>query len=400
VKLGITRLLVVLPLALAAVGCGSRTPLGATGCFQAAPRCVQPGDPCGVVTAVDPVCDLSTQTWSCPSGSSPYVRAVDTPGVCLPFHDPSVPLQSLRGSLPRVPLDDGRCLWVGENAVTSGGATVSNMGFLVEPGATFGGCPTTATLAGGTPSSVVTLQSSDPTLVVQIAGAYRLAGQTRVLYRLFQQDASATFGVTLLGSGLASWDAIRSQIVVPGPSALLWGPDLDLGDASLVTGGTAYVWGCHAPFHELEDDCVLGRIDAQAGTQLYTGNGQWRTSTSVSDAAVVFQSASWFSSVFAAAGGGLEHAYVEAWGSTIQSHTAPAPEGPWSQGPDLAPCGLPTDDDQSYCTGAVAHLELQDPTRPGETVLSYSVGTLATDQTTRFASHPEKYWPRMVWVGP
>ena len=386
------------PLLLLATGCGSRTPLGTDGCFQTAPTCIQATDPCGGSIAVDAVCDAATRTWSCPQGSSTYSRAVDSPPVCLPFHDPSGPVQTMRGSLPRVPLDDGRCLWIGETVITTAGQSVSNAGFLVEPSVTYGACPTTATFAAGAPSSVVTVEGpADPTLVVQIAGGYRMGGRTRVLYRLFRQDPTATFGVTLLGAGLGRWDAAGGQIVVPGPASLRWGPDLDLADAALVEGSTAYLWGCHAPFHDLTDDCVVGRLDANDDMQLYAGQGQWITSTRASDAAVVFDSASWFSSVVAN-GGALEHAYIVAWGSTVQTHTASAPEGPWVAGANLTDCDLPGDDSHAYCSGLVVHSELQDPERPGEQVMSYSVGTLATDQTTRYANHPEKYWPRLVWA--
>ena len=393
------RLLLASPLLLVATGCGSRTAVGTTGCFETPPGCIQAGDPCGASIAVDAACDATTHTWSCPRGSSTHTRAVDSPATCLPFHDPSGPLQTLRGSLPRVPLDDGRCLWIGETVITTAGAPVSNVGFLVEPDASFGGCPTTATFAGGAPSPVVTVESgADPTLVVQIAGGYRLAGKTRVLYRLFRADPTATFGLTLLGAGLGRWDAASGQIIVPGPAALRWGPDLDLADAALVEGSTAYLWGCHAPFHDLTDDCVVGRLDESDSMQLYAGQGQWITSTRASDAAVVFDSASWFSSVVAR-GGGLEHAYIVAWGSTVQTHTASAPEGPWVAGANLAACDLPGDDGQAYCSGLVVHTELQDPERPGEQVMSYAVGTLAKDQTARYADQPEQYWPRLVWAG-
>jgi hypothetical protein len=393
------RLLAAAPLLVLAAGCGSRTPLATDGCFDVPPTCVRPGDPCGGSAAVDAVCDAQKHVWSCPPAASVYARAVDSPGVCLPFHDPAGPLQALRSSLPRVPLDDGRCLWIGESVVTTAGQSVWNAGFLVEPRASFGSCPTTATFAGGSPSSVVTMEGApDSTLVVQIAGGYRMGGRTRVLYRLFRQDASATFGLTLLGAGLGRWDQASGQIVVPPASELRWGPDLDLGDASLVQGNTAYLWGCHAPFHDLTDDCVVSRLDAADEMQLYAGQGQWITSTRASDAAVVFDSASWFSSVVPF-GGSLEHAYIVAWGSTVQTHTAPAPEGPWVAGANLADCDLPADDSHAYCSGLVVHAELQDPERPGEQVMTYSIGTLASDQSDRYASHPEKYWPRLVWTG-
>jgi hypothetical protein len=245
----------------------------------------------------------------------------------------------------------------------------------------------------------VTIEGSDdPGLIVQIAGGYVLGGETKVIYRLFHTDSGAAFGVTELGAGIGRWDAANERMVVPGPNELLWGPDIDLGDASLVVGDTAYLWGCHGPFHFLTDDCSLARLDASDKTQLYAGAGQWVPESSVDAAASVFESSSWFSSVIPAPSGGLEHVYVVAWGTTLQTHTASAPEGPWANGPDLAPCDVPASDSHAFCTGPVVHQELRDPTRAGELVVSYSVATLAPNQSTLYATEPDAYWPRLVWV--
>jgi hypothetical protein len=389
-------------LGTATVGCpGLVRPENDTDCPDSAPTCIELGGPCGAATTVDPVCDSATKTWSCPGRSSSYARTVDTPPICRPFYEAGGPIAQMRGALPRVPLVDGRCLWIGENVVTARGQTLSNVGFLTDASPSYGTCPTSPTLAGGSLVSDVTIEGpADPSLIVQIAGGYVLGGQTRVLYRLFQTDPGAAFGVTELGAGIGRWDAGSQQVVVPGASGLLWGPDIDLGDSSLVADGAAYVWGCHGPFENLTDGCLLARLDESDDTLLYAGHGRWVAETDSASAATVFQSSSWFSSVVPATGGGFEHVYVVAWGTTLQTQTAPALEGPWADGPDLSPCDVPASDSQAFCTGPVVHEELQDPTRPGETVVSYSVATLASNQGQLYASHPDEYWPRLAWVSP
>jgi len=57
---------------------------------------------------------------------------------------------------------------------------------------------------------------------------------------------------------------------------------------------------------------------------------------------------------------------------------------------------LPTaDDPKSFCAGPTAHMELADPTRPGELPLTYGVGS---SSLTTPPGTPDDYWPRMVWV--
>jgi hypothetical protein len=325
------------------------------------------------------------------------VRAADAPAACLPFHDPSLGIKTLGGSLARIPLDDGRCVWIGESVSAATGETVRNVGFVPDTTAAFGSCPTSATLLGGSLTPAVSMEGGDdPSLLVQIDGGYRLGGTTHVLYRLFRYDASATFGVTNLGTGVGRWDPATQHIVVGGPSSLRWGPELNLGDASIVSGGDAYVLGCHPPYDFLSEPCALARLDASDSSQLFTGSG-WTSSTDVAAAATITNSGPWVSSLVPSPGGALTHVYVVGFGSTVQRHVASAPEGPWTNGPDLGACDLPAGDSHAFCAGPVVHPELADPTRTGELPVTYGVGT-TDDQTSRASASPDAYWTRLVWL--
>jgi hypothetical protein len=384
-------------LGMAVIGCGGRVLPLETPCGDPAPQCIARTDACGAATAVDATCDVAKRTWVCPSASVPYVRAADTPTACLPFHDPSLGIAMLGGSLARVPLDNGRCLWIGESVSASTGQTVRNVGFVADVTAPFGTCPTRATLLGGSLTPAVSMEGGDdPSLLVQIDGGYRLGGTTHVLYRLFRYDASAVFGVTNLGTGVGRWDPATQRIVVGGPSSLRWSPDLNLGDASLVSGSDAYVLGCHPPYDFLSEPCALARLDASDASQLFTGSG-WTSSTSVSASATVTSSGPWISSLVPSPGGALTHVYAVGFGSTLQRHVASAPQGPWTDGPDLGACDLPADDPHAFCAGPVVHVELADPTRAGELPITYGVGT-TDDQTSRAAANPDGYWTRLVWM--
>jgi len=388
----------LLLLAAGAAACGGRTELSSSPCAGAlAVQCVAPGDdPCGPLRLVASSCDPVSGAYVCPSGAWPHARAVGAPAVCHPFADPAGPVLTVAGSLVGVPTDDGRCLWVSDQVTTTDGQTHANVAFEPDRTEPFGTCPAAASFAGGAPDSVVTVTGgADANLVVQIASAFRFGGRTRVAYRLFQLDPSAVFGVTLLGGGLGTWDAATAQIVVPGAGELQFSPQLDLGDASLVIAPFAFVWGC--PTQDgLAQDCVVARFDAQGTMGLFTGGGTWATAQTAQAGATVFQAGPWISSVVPdTTSGGLLHVWAEGFGSTLQSHLAPAPQGPWAAGPTLAACDLPASDSHSFCAGPAAHPSRADPLRPGELVVSYGVGTTAAAGT---GSAPAEYTSRLQWA--
>jgi hypothetical protein len=395
-----SRFLLLLTLGLCSSACGSRTLVESLPCPDEPPLCIQSPSGCDAPEIVAATCGLGTSHWACPSGARVRESVTGASGSCLPFHEPGGPISQLGGSFARVPIDGERCLWVAETLLTTTGSAIRNVGFVADLSEPLGSCPLHASFLGGSPASAVTIAGSDdPSIVVQVDGGYRIDGLTRVLYRLFQLDSSETFGVKELGSGLGTWDASSQQIVVPGPAALDWQTNIDLGDATLVAGGVPYVWGCHGPTHFLTDSCDLARLDPAGTAELFAGSGGWVLDTEAAKAVSVFDSGPWISSVAPSESGGFVHVYAVGFGGTLETHTAPAVTGPWTSGATLATCVLPGGDSHAFCAGPVVHEELEDPTSPGRMVVSYGVGTTALDQDALLAAHPEEYWTRLVRVG-
>jgi hypothetical protein len=215
----------------------------------------------------------------------------------LPFEGATSPFETLGGSLARVPVDGGRCLWVAETATTLAGASLRNVGLVPSLDEPFGTCPQASSFGDGDATPVVELAGgNDPTILVQIDGGFLVSGETKVAYRLFRVDDDAAYGVDLLGGGIGSWDASTQRIVVPGPDALLWDTSIDPGDASLVVSGTPYLWGCHSPAQFLTYPCAMARLDGDEVSYLTTG-GAWLADAAVSDTATVFSAGPWISSV-------------------------------------------------------------------------------------------------------
>lgn len=350
-------------------------------------------NPCDAPGLVPPIC-IDGLAWGCPPGARVYERAPDGPLACRPFGELGGPLRGLGGSLPRVPTDDGRCLWIGDDVTLSTGEQLRNVAFEVPLGVPSGTCPARVDFLGDVAHDVVEVEGGDSSLVVQITGAFRFAGATRVTYRMFRADGGPQFGLTQLGSGLGRWDQARQRIVVPGPASLRFPPELDLGDASWVSGSRAYVWGCPAPIEFLTERCLLGRFDAAGTMELFAGGGRWLRDGTRRDAATVFDAGPWVSSVVALPGTArLAHVYAVGFGGDLQVHTAAAPEGPWTSGTSVARCDLPPGREGSFCAGPVVHLELADPTRPHELPVTYGLGTTAAG-----GSDAQAYWSRLQWV--
>jgi hypothetical protein len=386
-------------------GCGSRTGIErpeevasaarVVSCPLPALQCVTDGFGCDAPSLVDATCDETQHTWQCPVNARPYARAPESGSVCLPFaHGKTTPVQGwgLSG-LSRVPTDDGRCLWIIESMSLTDGTTARNMAFEVDRHAPFGTCPADSV---STPFKAVTMEGGDdPSIYVQIDGGYRLGGSTHVLYRLFQVDPNAVFGVTEMGGGVARWDQASGQIVVPSPKTPFpWGKDLDLGDANVAAGDGVhqYVWGCVGGNGFLVQDCRLARLDAADGVELYGKGGNFIASVRASDGPVAFVAGSWNSSVVAVPSG-YRHVYIGDFGNQLQSQQAATPLGPWSDGPGLGMCDLPADG-SAFCAGPVVHTELADPTRPGELPITYAVGVAPNKKPGPSA----EYGPRMVWA--
>ena len=427
-QLSCARSLLVLGtlLTISTLACGSRTAVllgdpaadanpeqagGDTGlphitCAPPAKQCVtrDATDPCARARLVPATCDSSTLTWTCPVGAWPYARAAELAGDCLPLYDasgpsgPSGPFRSVQGSLSRVPTDDGRCLWVAESVQLASGQSLRNVAFELDPHTAFGTCPRSVAFSGGSARDSVVFSDggADPTLLVQITGGYRIGGKTRVTYRLFRLDAGAVFGLAELGTGLGYWDATSQRIVVFGAERPRFETDLDFGNASWVEGNYAYLWGCNAPGHFLTEGCLLARLDAKDGLELFTGNNQWSANAEASAGAIVFDDGPWISSVTRdfADSTQLLHVFAGGFGDELRMQRATQAQGPWTQAAALAPCSLPAGDSKAYCAGPIVHEELADPMRPSELVVSYGRGTTGPAIDGR----PEAYWSRIAWI--
>ena len=393
---------------LASTGCGARTALelgsetggnAGTGptpiCGDTPSPCIVRGRGCEPPGLVDPSCDEHTGQWSCPSGSRPHARARAGAAPCLPFRRTNG-LETISGwglsSLVPLPVEGDRCLWIANSIVLSGGASATNVAFEADPNLDFGACPEESIIP---PTPIVTLEGGDdPSLVVAIYGSYRISGETRVLYRLFQLDPTAVFGAIILGGGLARYDLATQRIVVPSPARPFpWGLDLDLGDAVWPSQDEnyAFVWGCARPGDFLEEGCVLSRIDGGDSIDVFD-DGTWLRTTDASRGSTIFMSGPWLSSI-ADVGGRLRHVYSIGFGSDVRFQSAPDAQGPWSSATVLSACELPSRDPNAFCAGPIVRPELFDPTRPGELVVTDSIGT--TGQPT---SDPDDYWPRLVWL--
>jgi hypothetical protein len=345
---------------------------------------------CEAPSTVSPTCDPNTLTWRCADGSHRYARATASAGTCLPFAGSPGLLQNIGGSLPSVPLDDGRCLWVADSVRTSTGERVENVGLVPDLTIPFGACPSQATFVNGKLESIVRIEDGDdPSLLVQISGAFRLRGALRVLYRLFRRDPAETFGLVVLGSGLGRWDPVQGRILVGGVSTLRFSAELNLGNASLVDDNYAYVWGCSGPGVEfLTAGCVVGRLDQDSSMQLFAGGNRWVSSQNRSDGAITFDDGPWISSVLHdPTENRLLHLYTVGFATSVGSHSAPRLEGPWGGLGTLRQCDLPGESG-AYCQGPAVHPELSDPTESRELVVSLRTGNISGAE----------YWTRLTWV--
>jgi len=392
-------------LGVACAACGARTEIaqGDTNatCPSFPPTCVQSAsNPCDAPSVVDAQCDDAAHEWVCPTGARVYARAPDSNAICKPFHGASG-IDSVGpwglSAMTQIPTDDGRCLWIADSAQLGDGTMARNVAFEPDVTAPFGTCPTNSV---SPPTPIVTVEGpEDPTILVQINGGYRLGGVTHVLYRIFKVDSTATYGAIEVGGGVAHWDPQTQRIVVPSPQdPFPWGLDLDLGDAQILAGDGvhAFVWGCSSPTENLTQGCHLARLDANDDVEIFTNSATWLASTDASQAAILFRSGTWSSSVVNV-GDELRHVYAVDFGSTIQTDVASDATGPWSAGPNLAQCDLASDDPQSFCAGPTVHLSISDPTRPGELAITYGVGS-ANLAGPPANTTPDDYWPRLVWA--
>jgi hypothetical protein len=352
------------------------------GCDRSAePTCTTRASPCDALALTPATC--TAETWSCPPGSSLYVRpwADDT---CLPLEGRvGTGLFSDGVHEGPVPVAMGdRCVWT--FPVESGGA------IQLAAIDTAASC---AALSADTASMPITELEGDVDYVALDGSFLDADGVTRVLARGWSFDATAPFGVRSLGVGLGRVQGGRITV----SDAWLFGDDLDLGDAAIVVDGFLYAYGCPGDPHSLEEDCIVGRaplasIDSPSAWAIL-GEGGWGEGAPHR----IFGSGPHRSAVVEdPRGSGFLHVYAIGFGNELLVSTASAPEGPWSAARRLAACDLPADDPGAYCAGPTVHRELLDPLDPGTLVVGYSVGTTSDDGAERRARNPAAYWPRIV----
>lgn len=184
-----------------------------------------------------------------------------------------------------------------------------------------------------------------------------------------------------LGVGLARWGAtslpVERPIVDPGGDepTLLFGPEEPpFNSAALVHDGHLYVYACSVDF--LNAPCRLARVETnqafnRAAWRFYAGGGGW---TQLLEEAVTVVDGNPSMTVHWS-----EH--LDAWvaihsgvvSADVMFHTAPRPEGPWTSGAVLF-TGDPTDADDSWNHGGVAHPEFQEDGGRVEYVTYYRPG--------------------------
>lgn len=348
-------------------------------CTDAPPRCVRREAPCDALQLVDAECS-DDESWVCPAGASLY-QQVWADELCLPLLDELHPLMSDGVNEAPVPIPiEGQCQWV---FPTGDGAHLASVDVADRCGALAAPRPVSARGEGFD--------------YLAVGGAFvDVAGATRVLSRGWINDPDQVWGVRADGAGIAR---VRGRTLEL-EDRTFFDTTLDLGDAVTVDGGFVYAYGCPGVPHWLEEDCIVGRaplaaVDDRAAWQTFGARG-WGKGEPVR----VFGSGPHRGGVARDPRDRTSflHIYAIGFGRTIELTTAKRPEGPWTPSRMLVPCDLPERDPEAYCAGPNIHLELFDPTRPDELVVSYSVGTLAEEQTELRRAHPEDYWPRVVRV--
>jgi hypothetical protein len=360
-----------------------------------APRpivCVRAPDACSLHETVAAECDPVTLELRCPAGARERVAALTDPELCLPFSELDG-IRRLAAAPVRVPTEEG-CLWIFSEVELASGATIENAGVLVDPALPFGACPRAGRVRAEGLTNLVEVSSGTAAPIVQLTGSYRLGGETRVVFRDFVFDPGGGFGVRNVGSGIGRWDEARWRVIVPGVESLSWPPEIDLGDAVLGGAAHAFIYGCPGPPDFLTEDCILGRVGASGEAELWMGD---RWSAEPGEASLVFQAGPWRSSVVRMRDGRYLHVFTVGFGTNLEAHVAPAPEGPWTSIGILAACDLP-DDPGAYCAGAVIHEELADPFVPGTIAVSYSVGSTTPGWAELARETPRDYWPRLARV--
>jgi len=184
-----------------------------------------------------------------------------------------------------------------------------------------------------------------------------------------------------LGVGLARWGATSLPVERPEVDSDLDDPSLLFGpeeppfvSAALIHEGQLYAYACSVDW--LNAPCKLARVELdhafkRAAWSYYAGGGGW---TQILDEAVTVVDGNPSMTVHWSG-------HLGAWvaihsgivSADVMIHTAPHPEGPWSDARVLF-TGDPTDADEAWNYGGVAHPEFQEDDGRVEYVTYYRPG--------------------------
>lgn len=164
-------------------------------------------------------------------------------------------------------------------------------------------------------------------------------GSALIFYSVISAQPGA-FNFQSIGNSVATWQNLQSQPVrlVQNPAIVVGHPDVmfpasqpEFGDASFISNGVLYAYGCGIPANSGDRGCRLGRADPSRAQDLsawtfYARNGNW--SSNVGDAVTLFDGAGsiyWnsFLQLYVAI-------YSGVFTQNVMIRTSPKPEGPWS----------------------------------------------------------------------
>jgi Domain of unknown function (DUF4185) len=176
------------------------------------------------------------------------------------------------------------------------------------------------------PASIVTDPTSD---------------QAFVFYMVVSAQPG-NFNFQTVGNSVALWQSFQqtpqrptfNPPIVPNHADLMFNNSQpNFGTASLIQGGTLYVYGCGTPSNGADKGCRLAKLSSAEAQSLnawtfYSGNGNW--SPQINDAVSVFIG----SSIMSVGWNSYLQQYVAVYSPPFSQNvvirTSPNPEGPWS----------------------------------------------------------------------
>ncbi len=167
------------------------------------------------------------------------------------------------------------------------------------------------------------------------------SGDALIFYSLVSA-LPGNFNFQAIGNSVATWQSLQKQpqrptinpVVVAGHPDLLFNEnEPNFGSASLVNGGTLYVYGCGLPTSGTDKGCRLGKVNTvnvlvRSTWSFYAGNGNWTSQDG--DAISVFTG----DNILSVAWNKYLQRYIAVYSAVfsnrVMMRTALNPEGPWS----------------------------------------------------------------------